>query len=106
MYNQPLVLNRDLDFNVEQRVALAAIYSAYVAIGALTTTFGASLHSSVAPLLTQAIGATVASLQCPYGSPPVDIVTDFDSAQNIFLHCNHSPRHCWSYGGRYITCPP
>jgi hypothetical protein len=95
----------DLDLNIEQRVALAAINAAYLATRAFGTDFGIGLHTAVAPFLSQAVSATVSSLQCPYDSPPADVVRDFDSSKNMYLHCLHGNRHCWSVGGHYITCP-
>ena len=101
----PVAQSGDLELNIEQRVALTAINAAYLATRALGTDFGAALHTALAPLLAQAISATVSSLQCPYSSPPADVVRDFDPNQDMYMHCLHGSQHCWTLGGHRITCP-
>jgi hypothetical protein len=72
-------------------------------------TLAVGLHAlggleSVAQSLLSTVSTSV-SMDCPYGSPRSPIVGDFDSSSNMYLHCNHSPKHCWSWTGNSITCP-
>jgi hypothetical protein len=101
----PMALTGDLELNIEQRVALAAINAAYLATRSLSTEFGISLHASVGPFLAQAVTAAVSALQCPYSSPPADVVRDFAPNKDMYMRCLHGTRHCWTLSGHSITCP-
>jgi len=48
----------------------------------------------------------LAGTMCPYGTPPTNIVREFDSERNMYWKCLHGPnRHCWSFDGKAINCP-
>lgn len=91
----------DLKLKPEQQVALVAIQVVGLTIGTFSAEFGDNLRTALAGMTKAAIGST----QCPYSSPPEDIVQGFDSKKNMYLHCLHGNRHCWSMNGSYIQCP-
>ena len=100
-----LVIERyNLNLRPEQRAALDGIEAVANALGEFRNSFSETLLGSVGPLLMQAAAATV-SQQCPFGNPPADIVGDFDGQKNMYFHCLHAIRHCWTWGGQHITCP-
>jgi hypothetical protein len=96
-----MISGENLELNPDQRVALAAIGAAAHAMQFVGITVGLA----AAPSLVSAASAVVSGTQCPFGSPPSDLIADFDSGRNMYLRCLHFPHHCWNLSGNSITCP-
>ena len=92
---------RNLDLNPQQRAAIVTIHAVGLAFRTFDVELGDKLRSALAVMTSAALGAT----KCPYSHPPEDIVPGFDSNRNMFLHCLHGNRHCWTMSGDYIACP-
>jgi len=98
----------NLHLSVQQRLALSALHVAAMALRAVP---GVELSraggggSSVGDVVSHGVSASLAGLQCPFGQPPADIVGGFDGQGDIYLHCLHGARHCWSFDGKHIACP-
>jgi hypothetical protein len=96
-----MISGENLALSPDQRIALAALGAAAHAMRFVGTT----VSLAAAPSLLSAVSAVLAGTQCPYGSPPSDLIPDFDSSRNIYMRCLHWPHHCWDLSGRSISCP-
>jgi hypothetical protein len=97
-------MTRDLQLSEAQRTVLSLLGDAAAGmrqVHALESTVRALVSSPLA----LAASAAVAGTQCPFDSPPEPIVGDFDANRNMYLHCLHATKHCWSLTGQSITCP-
>jgi hypothetical protein len=94
----------DLPFTDVQRGVLQLLAEAGSGLRAQST-LGSSIAALVSPPLAMAATAAVSGIQCPYGQPPEAIVGDFDANRNMYLHCLHGTKHCWTMTGQSITCP-
>ncbi len=95
----------DLELSPEQRVALLGIQAVALALSAFRTNIGATLGLALEPSLAQATSAILSPTKCPYDHPPADIIQDFDSKKNMYLHCLHASTHCWNMSGHFVGCP-
>jgi len=92
----------DLKLKPQQLVALVALQVVGLTIHTFDdAVFGDNLRAALTGMTKAALGPT----ECPFGSPPASIIQDFDSQKNMFLHCLHGNRHCWTLNGSNIQCP-
>ena len=104
MQSDYVLVRTDLELSDAQRAVLKLLSDADEGLRSLPAV-GASLRAIVSPPLGVAATAALSGMQCPYGDPPEAIVGDFDGNRNMYLHCLHSTKHCWTTGGQSITCP-
>ena len=95
----------DKSLSLELRVALVGLHAVELSLDTLTSDLGRQLQSTLSPVFVDAVAGVLSVGRCPYGNPPVDLVSDFDSQRNRYVHCVHTPQHCWNLVGQYIPCP-
>lgn len=99
---------RPLEFNNEQKIALAALAGfTGVLQGAAIAGVATAITSLATTSLSAATSAMASSLPgCPYGPPGATVGPAYDSKFNLVIQCSHQPPHCWTWnGGSAQVCP-
>ncbi|MEO7275500.1 MAG: hypothetical protein ABIX28_20740 [Vicinamibacterales bacterium] len=104
MSSQYLSAHTDLILNETQRSVLGLLGDAASGMRELLP-LDSTMRALVSFPLAMSATAAVAGMQCPYDHPAEAIVGDFDAARNMYLHCLHGTKHCWTLTGTSIACP-